>query len=281
VAGAATAERRLTLPLGSTEHWRQAEAAANAAGVELEPLESLDDATSITDVSVATWGDFQLVPREMIRALQESGDVPWGAFHNGRMIGYVLGWLGIDEEGLHAHSHMLAVHTEWQSRGVGFALKLAQRAWALDRGVPVVRWTFDPILARNAYFNLAKLGAAADRFLPHFYGEMDDELNRGERSDRLLVRWDLASDASGPAQDEGVVLLDRAGPEDRPEPVPGEVPSAGPALVRIPADYPRLRATDPALADRWRDALGRALEEAFGAGLAVSGFTRTTTYVCS
>jgi predicted GNAT superfamily acetyltransferase len=261
------------------EHWSAADAAATAAGVELERLETLEDASSITDVMLSTWGAHQEVPRELIRALQESGNVPWGALHNGRLVGYVLGWLGRDAEGMHIHSHMLAVEQEWRSRGVGFALKLAQRAAALDDGVGLVRWTFDPANAANAHFNLAKLGAGADAFHRNFYGEMTDVLNRGERTDRLVARWDLRRSATGPAVDDGFVVVDREGPDHLPTPTEVRPPREGPALVRIPASYRDVRAADLSLAERWREAIAAGIEACLAAGLRVSGFTSTTSYV--
>ena len=76
-----------------------------------------------------------------------------------------------------------------------------------------MRWTFDPLVARNAYFNLHKLGAVADRFERNFYGEMTDTLNRGERTDRVVVRWDLDRDP-GPRNvlvSDGWTILHRDG----------------------------------------------------------------------
>ena len=142
---------------------------------------------------IATWGNHQLLPREMIVALGRERERARPAPFDGDdlLIGYVLGWAGVDEDGLHVHSHMLAALPDRRHRGVGFALKLAQRAQALDQGIHVVRWTFDPMVARNAWVNLGKLGAVADRFRRDFYGAMTDTLNEGERSDRLVVRWDL------------------------------------------------------------------------------------------
>ncbi len=140
---------------------------------------------------VATWGAFQLPPREVMTALAHSGNVPLGAYDGDRLVGFVLGWAGVDEAGLHVHSHMLAALPERRHRGVGYALKLGQRAQALDQDIHVARWTFDPLVARNAWFNLGKLGAVADRFGRAFYGEMTDEINRGDRTDRLVVRWEL------------------------------------------------------------------------------------------
>ena len=261
--------------------WVRANDAAAAANVRLRPLPSLEDADAILRVMIATWGHHQLLPREMIVALAESGNVPWGAFDDGGIVGYVLGWTGIDPlDGLHLHSHMLATLPERRHRGVGYALKLAQRARCADQGISIVRWTFDPLLSRNAHFNLAKLGATADRFLPNFYGEMTDTLNRGERSDRLVVRWDLETDPDGSsAQARGSEVLGRVGDDELPKPTE-VLPPAGPrALIRIPREYHDLRERDRRLADAWRDAVSRAFEACFDAGLVVTGYAADATYV--
>jgi predicted GNAT superfamily acetyltransferase len=145
---------------------------------------------------------------------------------------------------------MLATLPERRHAGVGTALKLAQRAQALDQGIHTVRWTFDPMVARNAWVNLGKLGAVADRFRRDFYGPMTDTLNEGERSDRLVVRW----------------ALDR---EPGPREVPGEA-----ATVTVPRDYPELRERAPEAAREARDETAAALETHLGQGLVVVGFDR-------
>jgi len=262
--------------------WDLAHAVAARSGVELRPLETLEDADGVIAVMTATWGEFQRIPRELIRALQESGNVPYGAFSGSELVGYVLGWTGIDEEGLHVHSHMLAVLPDAQSRGVGHALKLAQRAQGLDRGIHVARWTFDPLVSRNGYFNLVKLGAGADRFHRNFYGRMDDLLNRGERTDRLVVRWDLeAEPGREPVEVGAAIVLDREGPDDAPAPGAVAKPKSAPAVVRIPRDHPSLRETAPDLAREWRDAVADALDVCFGAGLSVVGWAPEGGYVFS
>ncbi|HEX6400349.1 MAG TPA: GNAT family N-acetyltransferase, partial [Actinomycetota bacterium] len=246
------------------------------AGVDLRALSSLEDFDAAIEVMAATWGPYQLLPREVITALAHSGNVPWGAFDGDRMIGFVLGWAGVDEDGLHVHSHMLAALPDRRHRGVGYALKLAQRAQALEQGIVMARWTFDPLVARNAWLNLGKLGAVADRFGREFYGEMTDDLNRGDRADRLVVRWDLerepgprpAADGTTPA------LLVAAGDPERPEPQRAGDPEPAGATIEVPRDHPGLRALDPALGARWRDAVAEALEASLAAGLIVSGFDR-------
>ena len=224
-----------------TDPWELAHAAAHGAGVELRPLPRVEDADLINGVIEATWGD-QRIDREVIRALAASGNVSWGAFDGSDLIGFVLGWAGVDAGGLHIHSHMLAALPDRRHRGVGYALKLAQRAQALEQGIRVARWTFDPLLARNAWLNLGKLGAVVDAFMRDYYGAMTDDLNVGERSDRFMVRWDLPRE-------------------------PGPRAVSGPRTeIAIPVDHQELRTRDPDEARRWRDEVAVAVEDAMARG---------------
>ena len=255
--------------------WGLARSAAEAANVELRPLSSLDQFDDAIGIMVATWGGFQLPPREVITALAHSGNVPLGAYVDERLVGFVLGWAGVDEEGLHVHSHMLAALPERRHRGVGYALKLGQRAQALDQGIHMARWTFDPLVARNAWFNLGKLGAVADRFRRAFYGEMADDINRGDRTDRLVVRWDLDPDPVPRPAPEGLpTVLAADGDPDAPVPVTRSAPSAEGGVIEVPREHTELRRRDADLASRWRDAAADALEWCFGAGLIVGAFDR-------
>jgi predicted GNAT superfamily acetyltransferase len=255
--------------------WDLARSAAESAHVRLRPLTSLEDFDHSIDVMIATWGRFQLPPREVLTALAHSGNVPYGAFDGDEMVGFVLGWAGVDDRGLHVHSHMLAAMPAERHRGVGYALKLAQRAQALDQGIHVARWTFDPLVARNAWFNMGKLGTVADEFQRAFYGEMTDEINRGDRTDRLFVRWELDVDPAPRRAPDGLpVVLAAEGDPVAPEPVRRGDPTAVGARVEVPRDHPELRQRDPALASRWRDASAAALEECFDAGLIVGAFER-------
>jgi predicted GNAT superfamily acetyltransferase len=232
-----------------SEAWELARAAGRGAGVELRPLTSVEDADRINDVIQSTWGG-QRLDREVVRALAASGNVPWGAFDGARMIGFVLGWAGVDEDGLHVHSHMLAAVPDHRHRGVGYTLKLAQRAQALDQGISLVRWTFDPLVARNAWLNIGKLGAVVDRFERDYYGEMTDDLNAGERSDRFMVRWDLERE-------------------------PGPRSVAGPVTeIAVPGDLYTLREDDPGRARAWRDEVASAAEAALARGEVGLAFDR-------
>jgi len=178
-------------------------------------------------------------------------------------------------------------------RGLGFELKQHQRTWCLERGVKAVEWTFDPLVRRNAYFNLAKLGAEAPEYLVNFYGQMRDGINAGDESDRLLIRWTLDSDraekaAAGAAADLDVDTLRRwdavslleVGGDGEPVEQASEQESAARVLIcQVPEDIVVMRRSDPALARRWRIALRRALGGALARGYVIRGATRSGWYV--
>jgi predicted GNAT superfamily acetyltransferase len=252
-----------------TDPWTRARDAASAAGVTLTPLITVEDADRINEVIDRTWGG-QHLDREVVRALAASGNVSWGASDGDRIVGFVLGWAGVDDRGLHVHSHMLASIPDSRHRGVGTALKLAQRAQALEQGIELMRWTFDPLLARNAWVNIGKLGATIDGFQRNFYGSMQDTLNVGERSDRAFIAWDLRREPrprTPPSADD--LVRDADG-----EPSTVERAGSGPVRVSIPKDYPELRAGDAQRADRWRDAIADAFEACLRDGLIGIAFDR-------
>ncbi len=157
----------------------------------------------------------------------------------GATLGF-LGWSG----GVHLHSHMNAVDPATRGRGVGVALKLRQRAICLANGVEEVRWTYDPLIRRNAQMNLVRLGAEVVAYLPDFYGELRDAITGADRSDRFEVRWRLTSPRTARAIARG--------------PVPKWHREGG---LPLAADYEHVRATDPEVAARLRD----ASREAFAA----------------
>jgi len=269
----------------SESAWEAAQRAAAAAEVSLVPLTDMDEALQVADVITQVWGEAELRP-SLVRAFEHAGCGLYGAMHDARvLVGFVLGFLGW-ERGLHLHSHMLAVLPPWRSRGIGFALKLAQRAAVLDAGVTEARWTYDPLVARNGGFNLVKLGTVATAFLPGFYGEMSDRINRGDRSDRFEVRWQLGSGrvarAVGgrpTAAEAGPCLLDWVGDGDAPRPKEtGARPEPG-AMVRVPPDHASMRLSDPGLGWEWREASGRVFQACFDAGLAASWIDPRGRYV--
>jgi len=283
------AERRVRTPslhssFVTDQAWQLAHSAAERAGVRLRDLDAPGDADLVREVIDRVWGE-QAPPQELLRALQHAGCVLFGACGDADadIVGFVFGFLGF-RDGFHLHSHMLAVVPERQVAGVGYALKLAQRAAALDAGIDEVRWTYDPLAARNGRFNLGKLGAIATRFLPEFYGEMIDRLNRGDRSDRFEVRWRLRSEhvtaaltgpTGQPPVPAGVVEVLAADEGERwPRPLAtgATLDRERGAVVVIPADHLALRTEDPGLGRAWRDATSEAFEACFRAELVATTF---------
>src|SRR5438105_195572 len=157
-----------------------AETAAARAGVRVAELEDVLRIRHAADLFNRVWAvtrEDPLIPANTLRALEHSGNYVVGAFEGDAMAGAVVGFLGRLDGSLQLHSHILGVSPGSQGRSIGFALKQHQRAWALAAGIEVVTWTFDPLVRRNAYFNLAKLGATVRAFYPDFYGEMNDGIN--------------------------------------------------------------------------------------------------------
>jgi predicted GNAT superfamily acetyltransferase len=225
--------------------------------VEVRCLEGMDEFTSAMQLFDAIWGSLQ-IPAEVMRALQFAGDYVAGAFADGELIGASVGFLAHRGDHLHLHSHISGVATPWQGRRVGYSLKLHQRDWALAREIGTIEWTFDPLVRRNAFFNLVKLGAAVVSFEPDFYGEMNDAINAGDPTDRAVVEWDLTS-PSGGDRDDGAVILHAA--EDG-SPVVSET-RADSLRAWVPQDAVALRQRDPSAGRAWR----LALRESFGAAI--------------
>ena len=237
--------------------------------MEVKELESMREINELGELFATIWGRPGESPIDLstLRALSHSGNYVVGAYSGTRMVGGLIGWLGGHPSGdLHLHSHVLGVLPDIEAHGVGFQLKQHQRKWCIDRGVTSIEWTYDPLVRRNAYFNLVKLGADAVDYLADFYGPMDDGINAGDESDRILVRWNLES-AKAAAAAEG-----------RPIDVQ---PHEGALLVPVPADIVAIRRDDHALARRWRHQVREALGGAMSRGYRVTGFTRAFEYVLS
>ena len=227
---------------------------------------------------------------DLLKALAHSGNYVSGAYVDDKLVGGLVGWFGgVPPHELHMHSHILGVLGGSGARGVGFELKQHQRRWCLARDVKAMEWTTDPLVRRNAYFNLTKLGAQAPEYLVNVYGEMYDEINAGEESDRLLIRWRLDSEsveaaASGHAPEPNLDELLRAGAEvvlsvgGAGEPAT-TTSSARVLLCQVPDDIVALRRSDPPLARAWRMTQRKTFTDAIAAGYEVTGATRSGWYV--
>lgn len=144
------------------------------------------------------WGmpDLEVVPSHQLVAAVAAGGAVLGAFdEEGTLLGFCYGFVGLRDGRLLFYSHMAGVRPDYQDRDIGFLLKRAQRQVALDAGLDHMVWTYDPLQAANASFNLRKLGAIAARYYVDYYGEMPDAINRGMPSDRLEVDWSLRDPA--------------------------------------------------------------------------------------
>ena len=251
---------------------------ASAAGVEVRILSSMADLVEAVQALRGIWGGDDLpIDPGLLRAVSFSGGYVSAALADDRIVGAAAGFLGQhpDDREPHLHSHIAGVVSTWQGRHVGLALKQHQRAWALAAGIGVIEWTFDPLIRRNAYFNLIKLGADIVGFEANFYGSMRDAINAGDQTDRAVVRWDLLSDtAIGAAAgrnrhepDGGAVML-RPDADGRP----AIAAQRGDVLrAWIPEDAVALRHRDPAAGQAWRS----ALRDTFGAAIA-DGYRATS-----
>lgn len=261
-------------------------AAAHSAGVTVRELSDLGDLNRVVELFATIWGRSTNPPVtvELLRAFAKAGNYVAGAFADERLVGACVGFFHAPAEDA-LHSHIAGVAPAAAGRSVGYALKLHQRAWAMARGVGEIAWTFDPLVARNAHFNLVKLAARPAEYLPNFYGRQFDAINGEEDSDRLLVRWSLRAPEVERACSGGAGRT-RPGPDAVPAltvdedggPLPGRRDGAT-ALVAVPSDIERLRAVDPAMARRWRVAVREALTGLVADGGRIEGFDRTGGYV--
>ncbi len=259
---------------------------------DIRELSDLDDLRRLAELFAVVWGRPGEPPitSDILKALAHSGNYVSGAYAGERVIGGLVGWLGgTPPHDLHMHSHILGVLPDVEARGIGFELKQHQRRWCLDRGVTVMEWTTDPLVRRNVYFNLGKLGAEAPQYLVDFYGEMRDGINTGDQSDRLLIRWRLNSQkakkaAAGTLEEPDVERLRGWGSDAivsigaSGEPVM-KASGARVLLCQVPEDIVALRHSDPDLARRWRAALRESLSGALGRGYEITGATRSGWYV--
>lgn len=138
-------------------------------------------------------GQAEIVPPSLLVALSHYGGICLGAFDGSKMVGFVVGLLGTESGRLFLHSHMLAVLPAFRGRGVGAALKWTQRDRALEQGIDRVNWTFDPLQAPNASFNINCLGAVAQKYMVDVYGASDSPLHGGLPTDRFEAEWWLES----------------------------------------------------------------------------------------
>lgn len=258
-------------------------AAAAAAGVTVREVADPGEIREMYGLFDRIWRPEphnQPVTAALMRALSKADNYVVGAYAAGELVGACVAFFGPPARST-MHSHI----TGALRKGVGFALKTHQRDWAMRNGLKTISWTYDPLVRRNAYFNLGKLAATADEYLTNFYGGMNDGRNGADDSDRVLVSWDLtapavdAACAGRPAalarDDAAVVGLDRTA-DGRP--AAGDL-GGRTVLVAVPPDIEALRGTEPDIAQAWRIAVRETLGTLMAGGWRVIGFDRAGWYV--
>jgi len=260
-----------------------ASAAAHTAGVGVRTVDDVAGIRAVADFLADVW---QLphtnppYPSEVLHSLVHAGGAVHAAYGTGpggeRLAGAAVAVFGPPAD---ASTYSFVAAATASDRGVGFALKQAQRVWALERGARTMRWTFDPLVGRNARFNLVKLGAVGSEYLVDLYGPMNDGVNDGDESDRLTAAWDLdpgTTHTTDPAEEARA----RATAVRR-------APDGGPLAVRderrlwcrIPEDIVALRAADPDRALRWRHAVREVFTDAYAEGLRATSMSRDGWYL--
>jgi predicted GNAT superfamily acetyltransferase len=268
----------------------------SGAPIEVRALRTHDEFVRCVDLQNEVWGaEFsERVPAAILKVAQRIGGIAAGAFDDDRLVGFVFGMTGTEHGQLVHWSDMLAVRDDMRDRGIGRRLKEYQRDTLRALHVSRIYWTFDPLVSRNAYLNLNRLGARIVEYVPDMYGaETSSVLHRGLGTDRFIVAWDLdgaAPDRSmpnaGPPPNDAPVL-NAVGTDGRPT-VPDLTNHPLDATVRIavPAAIDQVQAASVSAATRWRVSTRCAMLWAMDAGYRVTGFVREYAadinyYVCT
>jgi predicted GNAT superfamily acetyltransferase len=245
--------------------------------------------------------DIEIVPGRFMHSLQHNGACLLGAFDGERVVGFVFGalataeWLteridNVAAARLQMYSVMMGVRPEYQSTGLGYRLKLAQREFALRLGIRLITWTFDPLESRNGYFNISKLGVVCQRYLRNFHGDMGG-INAGLQTDRFHVDWWVTgnrvqkrlSGERAPLKLEafiggGAEVVSRCRLDDRGAQIPPDSFAASHSqilLAEVPADFQAIKAVDMGVAHAWRSYTRELFESHFGRGYVVTDFVRS------
>jgi predicted GNAT superfamily acetyltransferase len=263
---------------------------ASSQSVVIRDLTTIADLEQVEALEKEVWGldDRDTTPLTLMIATKEAGSIWVGAFDGPTLAGFAFGFLGLEHGNLILHSHMLAVREPYRDLDLGMKLKLAQRERALAARIQEMTWTFDPLLSKNAHLNFGKLGVVSEVYRIDFYGPETSSVLHQNGTDRLWVRWPLASRR----------VRDRLqGKDYRPEvldafsrlqplvqfngdgkPLRNDLPAAlarQRIAIQIPSDIGAVEKKDMGLAQEWREATRWAFTEALKAGFFVAEFCRT------
>jgi predicted GNAT superfamily acetyltransferase len=229
--------------------------------LDIRLAHTAQDAALISRLFDEIWSVRGMVSPEIITAALHNGGYGSVAWLDGEPIGAAFALVGVplvDEHGLNLHSHAAGVLSRLNSRDIGRRIKHHQWLWARDNGFATMTWTFDPLVRRNAWFNIVKLGVEVLDYHVNFYGELDDGINAGEQSDRVLVRWQVEG-LDAPLV--GATIQARADDE----------------VIPTPVDIESLRKTNRAESSRWREMQRDQFVSA--KDMTVVGLTRDFEYV--
>jgi len=238
--------------------------------IRIEKLTTLEQFERCVELQLAVWqyDAADLIPKRMFLLAQKIGGQVFGAVdeQTGEIVAFAMGLSGYRDRTPYLHSHMLAVLPEYRNYGIGRRLKLAQRDDAIERGIELMEWTFDPLEIKNAHLNVARLGAICRRYAHNFYGASSSPLQGGLPTDRLYAEWWLRSERV-----ERMLVGNQT--------LAAQTLSAAAVAERVfvPHQIPAWKADPERRADALRVQTGNrdALEAAFARGLAVVGYERT------
>ena len=258
-------------------------------------LESPEDMTAVEVLQRVVWpgSETDVVPAHMLITAIHNGGLVVGAFVDDQLVGFVFGFPGIEftPDGPRPKhcSHMMGIHPDQRNLGIGFALKRAQWQIVRHQGLDHITWTYDPLLSRNAYLNITKLGAVCNTYRRSAYGDMRDGLNAGLPSDRFLMDWwintrrvdrrlskrprrPLKLDDFSKAELQPLYSL-QIRSDHLPQPPEHFSPLDGNlTLAEIPSDFGILKDADFSLARDWRFFSREVFETAFAEGYIVTDF---------
>ena len=258
-------------------------------GFRIDVAHDIAACAATVPIQEEVWSGDVIVPPQLMLAVAHNGGFVALGYAEGdeRPAGFVFGFLGIHDYHFRHHSHMLAVREPYRGTTLARELKEAQRDHCLDQGIEIIAWTMDPLEARNATFNFAKLGAYTREYHRDFYGAMPDKLNAGLPSDRIYVEWPIGHERTykrlrgedtppslEDAEKDGIPYVLR---DDGEAPAPARAPAAGEThvLLAVPPRFQELKARDKDLALAWRMAARAAFEGAFAKGFAAVEFLRS------
>ena len=234
--------------------------------MEIRQVTTIEEYDACVQLQREVFGlpDLEISPRRHLIVTTQAGGWALGAFVEGKLVGFVLHLPAVRGDDIFGYSHMMAVAAEYQNQGVGARLKWAQRARALSEGRDFIKWTFEPVRARNAHFNLNRLGVIVRSYAVNFYGT-DYATNPVERSsgplgvdsDRLFASWELRSARVEALADGREYSVGQ----------PAEV-------IEIPNDFSALLKTDPDAAKQEALRIREEFLRAFASGLVCRGFQR-------